>query len=215
MTLLIEPQLLNAIRDVLHKSRSSLQQVVNHTMVETYWQVGRLIVEQEQQGKQRAVYGAKQLSQLSEKLQAEFGKGFDVSNLRNMRKFYQSFPIQDAVRPELTWTHYRRLIRLDNQAAEDWYLQESIEQNWSSRTLDRQINKLYYERLLSSQKSLAIKEPLANKKSIEKQTLSAIKQEANQNTHKLKTNARDFLRDPYVFDFLNLPVTSLLESTIE
>ena len=111
MTLLIEPQLLNAIRDVLHKSRTHLQQAVNHTMVETYWQVGRLIVEQEQQGKQRAVYGAKQLSQLSEKLQAEFGKGFDVSNLRNMRKFYQSFPIQDAVRPELTWTHYRRLIR--------------------------------------------------------------------------------------------------------
>jgi len=197
MTQLIEPKLLNAIRDVLYKSRAHLQQTVNHTMVASYWQVGRLIVEQEQQGKHRAIYGAKQLNLLAEELQAEFGKGFSARNLRNMRSFYIAFPMWNAVRTELTWTHYRRLIRLDNPSVRDWYLKESIEQNWSSRALDRQINTLYYERLLSTQ------------------TPSAIEQEANQKTHSLTINAKDFLRDPYIFDFLNLPVTSLLESTIE
>ena len=143
MSKLLEPQLLNAIREVLYQARSQLHRMVNQTMVQAYWQVGYLIVEQEQQGEQRAVYGKQQLMLLSDKLQAEFGKGFDISNLRNMRKFYQAFPIQDAVRPELSWTHYRRLIRLENQAAKEWYIQECIEQNWSSRALDRQINNLY------------------------------------------------------------------------
>lgn len=197
MSDLIEPRLLDAIRDVLHQARNQLQKTVNYTMVQAYWQVGCLIVEQEQQGEHRAAYGKQQLAHLSEKLQAEFGKGFDVSNLRNMRKFYQAFPIQDAVRPELSWTHYRRLIRLENQAARDWYVKESIEQNWSARALDRQISSLYYERLLSSQEK-----PL-------------VEQEARHKTQALATNPKDYLRDPYVLDFLNLPYPALLESKIE
>ena len=194
---LIESELLDAIRKVLHQARSHLQKTVNHTMVQAYWQVGCLIVEQEQQGEQRAAYGKQQLLNLSENLQAEFGKGFDVSNLRNMRKFYLAFPIQDAVRPELSWTHYRRLIRLENQAAKDWYIQECIEQNWSARALDRQISSLYYERLLSSQK----KPP--------------VEQEASKQTSALQTDPKNYLRDPYVLDFLNLPYSTLLESKIE
>ena len=194
---LIELQLLDAIRKVLHQARGQLQKTVNHAMVQAYWQVGCLIVEQEQQGEQRAAYGKQQLLNLSKNLQAEFGKGFDVSNLRNMRKFYLAFPIQDAVRPELSWTHYRRLIRLENQAAKDWYIQECIEQNWSARALDRQINSLYYERLLSSQK----KPP--------------VEQEADKQTSALQIDPKNYLRDPYVLDFLNLPYSTLLESTIE
>ena len=83
-------------------------------MVQSYWQIGKIIVEQEQQGQERAEYGAQQLKQLSHALTKRLGKGFDVTNLRNMRRFYLVFPIRDAVRPELSWTHYRTLIRVDN-----------------------------------------------------------------------------------------------------
>jgi len=119
---LIAPQLLEAIREVLYLSRSHLQQTVNSSMVQAYWQVGQLIVEQEQRGVQRAAYGKQQLEQLSKKLQSEFGKGFDISNLRNMRKFYHTFPIQDAVRPELTWTHYRTLLRIEDYLRDPYIL---------------------------------------------------------------------------------------------
>lgn len=103
-------------------------------MVHTYWHVGRLIVEQEQQGAERAEYGKQQLEQLSGALQTDFDRGFDVSNLRNMRRFYLTFPIQDALRPELSWTHYRSLIRLESSEARRWYLNETVEQNWSGRS---------------------------------------------------------------------------------
>ncbi len=193
----IPQQLIGAIRKVLNQARQHIQLTVNQRMVQVYWQVGQLIVEQEQKGAERAEYGKQQLQQLSSTLQAEFGKGFDISNLRNMRKFYLAFPIQDAVRPELSWTHYRRLIRIDNPAARQWYLNESIEQNWSARALERQVSNLYYERLLSSKE----KAPVA--------------QEATEQTAPLQTTATDYLRDPYVLDFLNLPHQSLLESQVE
>jgi len=197
MSNLIEPQLLDAIREVLQQAHSQLQKTVNYTMVHAYWQVGHLIVEQEQRGEHRAAYGKQQLSHLSEKLQAEFGKGFDVSNLRNMRRFYQAFPIQDALRPELSWTHYRRLIRLENHAARDWYIQECIEQNWSARALERQISVLYYERLLSSKDK------------------TELKQECKEKITPLQQHTKDYLRDPYILDFLNLPSQTLLESELE
>ncbi len=194
---LIPPQLIGAIRDVLDQARLHLQKTVNQGMVQAYWHVGRLIVEQEQQGAERAEYGKQQLEQLSGLLQTEFGRGFDISNLRNMRKFYLAFPIQDAVRPELSWTHYRRLIRIDNSTARQWYLNESIEQNWSARALERQVSTLYYERLLSSKES------------------PPVEQEAEQQTAPLQTTAKNYLRDPYVLDFLNLPYPSLLENQVE
>jgi len=119
-------------------------------MVQSYWQIGHLIVEHEQQGSTRAAYGKKQLQTLSETLGQEFGKGFDASNLRNMRRFYLAFPIQETVSLELGWSHYNALSRLENPDARSWYQQETIVQHWSVRALDRQIEKLYYERLLSS-----------------------------------------------------------------
>jgi len=105
-------QLVTQLRDLLQKSRQQLQQNINTTMVHTYWQVGRLIVEQEKQGSERAAYGKQVLKQLSNVLTTEFGKGFDSSNLRNMRSFYLIFPKYDAVRHKLSWTHYRSLIRI-------------------------------------------------------------------------------------------------------
>lgn len=120
-------------------------------MVQSYWQIGRLIVEDEQQGQARAEYGKHQLEQLSKLLTAEFGKGFDITNLRHMRRFYLTHPIQETVSLELSWSHYCRLIRVENERARDWYAKEAIDQHWSVRALDRQISKLYYERLLASQ----------------------------------------------------------------
>ncbi|OED41002.1 hypothetical protein ACH42_15100 [Endozoicomonas sp. (ex Bugula neritina AB1)] len=193
--------LFQAIRDVVTEARQSLQRSVNHIMVQAYWQVGRLIVEDEQQGKSRSEYGKQQLKTLSRQLTKEFGKGFDVTNLRRMRQFFQAFPIRDAVRRELSWTHYRRLIRIDNPSARDWYMQEAIDQNWSARALDRQVCKLYYERLLATQHH--------------KQNLKPVLDEAVEKTSALAESPEDYLRDPYILDFLNLPCGPFQESKLE
>jgi predicted nuclease of restriction endonuclease-like (RecB) superfamily len=190
-------KLIEDIRTLLIKSREELYRSVNTIMVQTYWHIGRIIVEDEQQGKRRAEYGKKQLEEIAHTLTLEFGKGFEVSNLRKMRQFYRVFPIQDSVSLKLSWTHYRRLIRIENEDARQWYITESIENNWSARALDRQISNLYYERLLSSKEK------------------GVVKQEAKEKTKALQTDVKNYLRDPYIFDFLNLPIQSLLESNIE
>ena len=148
---LSQASLYESIRGLLLASRSQVRQTVNTAMVQTYWHIGRMIVEDEQGGQKRAAYGKQVLPELAKRLSEEFGAGFDVSNLRNMRQFFQYFPIRDALRLELTWTHYRSLIRIDNPQARDWYAKEAVEQGWSVRALDRQISTLYDERLLSTQ----------------------------------------------------------------
>ncbi len=193
----VSSELLADIRQVITEARGQVRQAVNSTMVNAYWQVGRLIVEQEQQGSQRAEYGKAQLSQLSNKLTSEFGKGFDVTNLRNMRRFYRAFPIRDAVRLELSWTHYRALLRVENEQARQWYMQEAEQQAWSARALERQIGTLYYERLLASEDK------------------TAVEQEAKQNTQSLADAPKAYLRDPYILDFLNLNAKQYLESDLE
>jgi predicted nuclease of restriction endonuclease-like (RecB) superfamily len=193
----INTQLLSAIRQIIEQARYRVQQTVNSEMVLAYWHIGRVIVEGEQQGQQRAAYGKQQLQHLSEQLTREYGKGFDISNLRNMRRFYQSFPIRDTLRLELSWSHYRVLLRLENPRARNWYMQETLEQNWSVRALERQIGVLYYERLLASQDRVAVE------------------QEAKANTTELRARPEDYLRDPYVLDFLNLPSQTFLESELE
>jgi len=162
--------------------------------------IGRLIVEHEQQGQARAAYGKRQLQTLSEQLTAEFGKGFDARNLRNMRAFFLAYPNWNAVRTELSWTHYRVLLRVDNLNARSWYQREAIELHWSARALDRQISKLYYERLLSSRDKAAVQAEAEQKIAVEEQ-------------HGL--TAKDYIRDPYILDFLNLPSQRLLESDLE
>lgn len=150
--------------------------MANSTLLMTYWQIGQLIVEAEQQGKQRAEYGKYTLKNLSKQLTLEFGKGFDESNLRNFRTFYQSFPIRDTLRHELSWSHYRLLIRTESAEKLNYYLNETIENNWNVRDLKRQINSLTFERI--------IQHPTEQSKQ--------------------KLNIQSVLKDPYIFEFLGL-----------
>lgn len=134
---------------------------------------------------------------LAGSLSQEFGKGFDASNLRYMRLFYQAFPIRDALRHELSWTHYRTLLKVDQDSARNWYMTEAATQGWTTRALERQINTLYYERLLATS------------------DLSAVAQEADAATAPLQT-PRDFVRDPVMLEFLGLQgVGRLLEADME
>lgn len=148
-----EDSLFQSVKELIIQSREKMFRVANSTLLLTYWQIGKLIVEDEQKGKERAEYGKYTLKNLSKRLTLEFGKGFDESNLRNMRSFYQAFPICDALRHELSWTHYRLLIRLDNEDKINYYISESIQNNWNSRDLKRQINALAYERVLEHTKN--------------------------------------------------------------
>ena len=178
--------LYSAIRQVLETARQSAYKAVNFAMVQAYWQIGRLIVEDEQKGEVRAEYGKKVLAELADRLTSEFGKGFDASNLRYMRLFYQAFPKCDALRHELSWTHYRLLLRVENQDARNWYMNEAVAENWSSRQLERQISVLYYDRMLLS----------ADKQST--------KTDAEKNLALAKLEPESIIRNPYVLEFLNL-----------
>ncbi|MBL1265838.1 PDDEXK nuclease domain-containing protein [Methylomicrobium sp. RS1] len=192
--------LFSEIAAIIQQSRQQVQLAVNSAMVHCYWHIGRLIVEHEQQGQARAAYGKRQLEVLSEQLTRQFGKGFDATNLRNMRRFYLMFPIRETVSLELSWSHYNILARVENTNARSWYQQEAIQQHWSVRSLDRQISKLYYERLLSSQDKAAVQAEAEQK-------IAEMEQPA--------LSAKDYLRDPYILDFLNLPNQRLLESDLE
>jgi predicted nuclease of restriction endonuclease-like (RecB) superfamily len=134
----LQPRLLDALRGLILQARQQATRSVDTIQVQTYWQIGRHIVEFEQGGQARAAYGKRLLAELAVALTAEFGKGFDERNLRNMRSFFQYFPNWNAV-------------RVDNPEARLWYMRESAAQNWSTRVLERQIGTLYYDRLLSSQ----------------------------------------------------------------
>ena len=209
------------VRAVLDQARASAYRTVNVTMVRAYWQVGRLIVEHEQGGQRRAAYGEAVLEELSRRLTAEFGRGFDVTNLRKMRQFYRMFEIRDAPRlesdktkraaprlasaveairhiacDELSWTHFRLLMQVENPAAREWYMNETADQHWSTRQLERQISVLYYERLLASRKKATVRKEAATK-------LATVDPE-------------QFIRDPYVLEFLDLKdYPALRESTVE
>lgn len=184
------------IKETLLLSRNHAYAAVNFAMVQAYWQIGKIIVENEQNGNLRAEYGKAVLQEVSEKLQQEFGNGFSVRNLQQMRKFYVTFPNTNALRSQLTWTHYRALLRVENDNARNWYMEECVRSAWSSRQLERQISTLYYERLLSSRD----KEPVMT----EAESLMA------------PLAAEDFIKDPYVLDFLDLKnYPALRESDLE
>ena len=191
-------KLLASLQAVIHAARRQAVRTVDVIQVETSWSVGRHIVEFEQAGATRADYGKRMIARLAEKLTAEFGKGFDASNLRYMRLFYQAFPNCDALRHELSWTHYRSLLRVEDTAARQWYMNEAVSQNWSTRALDRQIGTLYYDRLLASQDRQSVRE------------------EASKNIAALAITPRNFVRDPVLLEFLGLPNSGkLLESKLE
>nr|WP_315399813.1 DUF1016 N-terminal domain-containing protein [uncultured Duganella sp.] len=135
--------LLGSLGDLIRQARQRALRAVDTVQVQPCWELGRHIVEFEQGGAARASYGKRLLSELAKALSAEFGKGFDVTNQRHMRSFYLLFPIWDAVRRELSWTHYRMLLRVDGDGARQWYMNEAAVQNWSSRALERRIGTLY------------------------------------------------------------------------
>lgn len=169
------------ISSILSTARNKAYAAVNFAMVEAYWEIGHSIVE-EQGGEERAKYGDALIEGLATKLTADFGKGFGVANLRNMRQFYLSFPIRDALRSELSWTHYRRLMRVPNADARMWYMNECADSHWSTRQLERQINTMFRERLLASK---------------DKKTVFAEIQKSAP-----PRRPEDIIRDPYVLEFL-------------
>jgi len=195
---LTNSQLYQDIKNILTKAKDQAWRTVNFVGVQAYWHIGRLIVEEEQKGKNKADYGERLIEKLGQKLTREFGQGFDASNLWNMRKFYFTFPILDALRRELSWTHYRLLLRVEKEQTRQFYLNEAAESNWSTRQLERQINSFYYERLLNSK----------NKQ--------VIKKEARDRAKQLKLRPEDQIRDPYVLEFLGLYANPhLRESELE
>lgn len=191
-------KLLGDIRSILSQARQQAYVAVNSAMVESYWQIGRRIVEEEQHGQQRAEYGAQLIRELSRGLSEEFGSGFSVANLKNFRQFYLTYPEDGkgyALRSQLSWTHHRLIMRVDNPAARDYYMKEAAGQNWSSRVLERNINSFYYERLLTApDKRAALTEQAAF----------------------VQNQPSDFIKDPYVLEFLGIPEgRASLEKDIE
>lgn len=165
----------NAIREIVLTSRQRVYRMANAALLETYWQIGKIIVEEEQNGNTKAQYGKAVLKKLAQQLTFEFGKGFEERNLNNMRAFYSAFPIWNALRTELSWTHYRLICRLEGELKRKYYLSEALASNWNSRELQRQINSMAFERVV---KHLPSNE---------------------------KPSIQHLIKDPYIFEFLGLP----------
>ena len=146
----------NNIRTSIINAQSTICRAVNSAIVQAYWEIGEQIYKEGGEN-ERAEYGKEVLKYISERLTAEFGKRFDVTNLRNMRQFYITFPKRDALRRELSWTHYRLIMRVENPKAREFYAEECASEGWSTRQLERQIYSFYYERLLSNQDKASVR----------------------------------------------------------
>ncbi len=185
-------------QSIVENGRKAAYHAVNINMVKTYWELGQLIVEEEQQGKERAKYGQYLIEELSKRLQKAYGNGYSKQSLWNYRQFYTKYPILSAVRRELTWTHYKLLMRVQNLKSRTFYEEETIKSGWNTRALDRQINAFYCERLLSSRDK------------------SAVENEAIEKVPALGQDALDFVKNPYVLEFLNVnPDHKLYENDLE
>jgi predicted nuclease of restriction endonuclease-like (RecB) superfamily len=189
-------QILSDIRLIIEETRNRVARSINHERTTAYWLIGQRIVEEEQHGNERAAYGKRLVQHLAENLTSEFGEGFSANNLWRMKDLYLGFPILDALRQELSWTHYRLLVKIENLDKRDFYIAEAIKNAWNVRQLERQINALLYERLLMSQ---------------DKETILAIAKGEMQ-----PLQASQILKDPTVLEFLGLkPEASYYESEIE
>jgi len=191
----MDKEFYDKIANILKTARNKVYQTANFVMVEAYWHIGKSIVEQ-QGGEETAEYGTGLIKELSRQMTKDFGKGFTTTNLKYMRQFYVVFPNSHALRDELSWTHYRQLMRVENESARDFYLEETIKSNWSTRQLDRQINSFFYERLLSSKN----------------------KDKVGAEISKLEKagEPEDIIRDPYVLEFLGLnPSDDFYENDLE
>ena len=174
------------IKQILLQAQQKAYQATAFAMIEGFWRIGRRIVEEEQQGSIRANYGEQVIAQLSK----ELGKGFSKRTLWDYKKFYLTFPnIEDCAHmcAQLTWSHIRLIMRVESEQARTYYLQETAQQHWSVRTLERNINKLYYQRLLASQMKEAVKEEMQLK------------------TAEFQQDPYEFIKNPTVLEFLNIP----------
>ena len=183
----IDDSFYKEVRKVLEEARKRVYRNIQSEMVLAYWQIGKMIVDK-QGGNPRADYGDGLLKELSIQLTKDYGKGFDVTNLRNMRQFYTVFQKRDALRPELSWTHYRSLIRVEDSNARDFYINEAISGNWSTRQLDREINTFSYQRYLASHGNHDVVDDTAKREK--------------------KENPLDIIKDPYVLEFTGLKADS-------
>lgn len=192
MSAIVSEKLFKSIRSIINDGARFISVAANAALVKMNWEIGRLIVEDEQKGRRKAEYGKAVLKELSERLTAEFGAGFDASNLRNMRSFYIAFPICDALRHELSWTHYRILMREQDPVAREWYMNECVACGWSSRNLDRQVSTDAYHRLLAAANPDRRKKrkelPLTKLPEKPKSLVPA-----------------DFIKNPMMLEFLSLP----------
>lgn len=180
-----EEQLFTQIKQMLDHARRHIAHTVNATTVEAYWQVGKYIVEYEQTGNAKAKYGKDIINRLSKRLIKEFGGGFSSTNIRYMRQFYLLYPIRHTVCDKLSWSHYRYLIGVENETARNYYMSECIACNWSVRQLQRQINTMFYERMLASR---------------DKETVKAEIQTSAPKT----LTPREIIRDPFVLEFIGI-----------
>jgi len=180
----IDDQLYKSVRNILENARKKAFTAVNTAMVEAYWHVGKKIVDL-QGGAERAAYGDGMIKKLSERLTTEFVNGYDERNLRHMRQFFLMFPNWNALRTELSWTHYRMILKVEKIEARDYYIRECAEGNWSTRQLERQINSFCYERILANQDEKALLNEATEKEPVK--------------------TAKDFVKDPFVLEFLGLP----------
>jgi len=189
------------IKALISAGQITAYNTINSVMVMTYWSIGKRIVDEEQSGEKRAEYGTHLIPMLSEELTKEFGKGFSARNLHYYRRFYLSFPdenILNARVQNLTWTHFRSLLRVDDEDARIWYLKEASDENWSARTLDRNISTQYYNRLLSA----------PNKEKVI--------DEMKSNALSLPNKRFELLKSPVVAEFLGFKTEdSFLESDLE
>lgn len=192
-------KMIEEIKDVIISSRNKVAYEVNNTMLLAYWNVGRIIVENEQNGNIKAEYGKKVLGELSKELRKILGAGFSVSNLQYMRRFYLKYPKQQTLSVKLSWSHYCELLSIENDDERNFYEKECINANWSVRELKRQLETSLFERLLLS-------EGKDNKKKVYE--LSKVGQSIN--------TPEDILKEPYVFEFLNLKEAKpVLEKDLE
>ena len=183
---LLSPSLVDDIRHLIISGRTQVITAVNVAMLSTYWAIGRRIVEEEQQGEKRLEFEQYLIPELSNRLTLEFGKGFNVSNLYLMKRFYLSFPIPDTRHTQLSWFHYQLLLCLEKPKAKEFCLQEATASQWSVRQLERQIQSFYFERLLTS----------PHKNLVKKEAQSTGMQPVN--------TPKQILKDPFILEFLDL-----------
>ncbi|WP_104385600.1 YhcG family protein [Sphingobacterium sp. HMA12] len=182
--MLSDQTLISDIKAIISKSRDNAIRAVDHQRTLMYWHIGKRIFEQEQQGKDRADYGKYLTGYVAKELEPEYGSGFSRRQVELFRQFYRVFPIANALRSQLSWTQYRLLMRLDLEEQREFYIAETIKNNWTSRQLERQVFSNLYERLLLSN---------------DKESVLAIAKK-----EKLPSDAKEIIKDPMVLEFLGL-----------